>query len=456
MNKTDTLNRPPFVEQVVKLIDIISANKGNTTFAIDGKWGCGKSFVLDMLEERLNDIQDATIADNKYFVIKYNCWEYDFYDEPLIAFVAAIIDYIPHVINNEERRVKFLNIFKAFALGLCNIGNSFLKNKFGIDMQAALAPILKSAKKIKKKSKEQIQENHSYDNYFDFKKKLSELQDILSKISSEQTIIIIVDELDRCLPEYAIKVLERIHHITENLPNTITIVATDKTKLKNTVDKIYGFDVRTDTASIYLKKFINFEIELDNGINDENILEKFKTFIDQFKNFDTDKKILCNFITQLFNNIPSREQEHLWEQTELIHKLIADTQYDCSVLAAELLLVVYTNYYGYRIVDGIKTTELSIPLGVHPTEKNLSKFEQNYKNESFRSVKTDNYKTCLYVTKETGLYGKVLWYLNNIKPNTNPYEPCYIQLSNDVYQTETYRSNIAFLRNFSEALKLIK
>ena len=73
MNKTDTLNRPPFVKQVINLIETISDNRGNTTFAIDGKWGCGKSFVLDMLEKNLKDVQDPTTADNKYFIIKYNC-----------------------------------------------------------------------------------------------------------------------------------------------------------------------------------------------------------------------------------------------------------------------------------------------------------------------------------------------------------------------------------------------
>ena len=73
-------------------------------------------------------------------------------------------------------------------------------------------------------------------------------------------LILIADELVRCLPKYAIKILERIHHITENLPNTITIITTDKSKLENTVDKIYVF--KEDAVNIYIKKFINPAREL--------------------------------------------------------------------------------------------------------------------------------------------------------------------------------------------------
>lgn len=455
MNKTDTLNRSPFVDQVVKLIDTISANRVNTTFAIDGKWGSGKSFVLDMLEERMNDIQDTTTADNKYFIIKYNCWEYDFYEEPLIAFVSAIIDNIPHVIKDEEKRVRLLNIFKAFALGLCNIGSSFVKNKFGIDVPAALATFRKSTKKIKINSQKQIQENHSYDSYFDFKKKLSELKNIFQKISSEQTIIIIVDELDRCLPEYAIKVLERIHHITENLPNTITIVATDKSKLKNTVDKIYGFKGETDTASIYLKKFINFEIKLDTGINDENILEKYKTFVEKFDNTEIDKRKLSDFISLLFNNIPSREQEHLWEQAELVHDLIADKHYDNVVLATELVLVVYSNYYHCNILNGVNTKNIQIPLGFQHDYKNLSKFEQGFVRDSYLEIQSIvTSESYLRVTKQTGLYGQVLWNINSIKPSTGN-SPSYLQLASEI-DRDKYLLNSEFIRKFAETLKIIK
>ena len=38
-------------------------------------------------------------------------------------------------------------------------------------------------------------------------------------LTESNTVVIIVDELDRCIPEYAIKVLERLHHLTEEKEN---------------------------------------------------------------------------------------------------------------------------------------------------------------------------------------------------------------------------------------------
>lgn len=57
MTKIDILNRGEFVDRLLRLVENISDKKSTTCFAINGAWGCGKSFVLDMFEEKLNVIQ---------------------------------------------------------------------------------------------------------------------------------------------------------------------------------------------------------------------------------------------------------------------------------------------------------------------------------------------------------------------------------------------------------------
>ena len=74
MNKLDILQRDKFVKQLERMIENISENKASTCFAINGKWGCGKTFVLDMLQDQLDVNQSENTADNKYFIIRYNCW----------------------------------------------------------------------------------------------------------------------------------------------------------------------------------------------------------------------------------------------------------------------------------------------------------------------------------------------------------------------------------------------
>ena len=77
----------------------------------------------------------------------------------------------------------------------------------------------------------------------------------------KKAVVIMVDELDRCLPEYTIKVSERLHHIFTDLKNVIVFVSMDKTNFTDvgaiinsciaiekiqSVEEIYGKYSRND------------------------------------------------------------------------------------------------------------------------------------------------------------------------------------------------------------------
>ena len=53
MNKIDILNRDKFVDDLLRVMENISDNKVSTCFALNGEWGSGKSFVLDLFEKKL-------------------------------------------------------------------------------------------------------------------------------------------------------------------------------------------------------------------------------------------------------------------------------------------------------------------------------------------------------------------------------------------------------------------
>lgn len=55
--KIDILNRGGFINHVVKIVNKIAADKGNMTFAINGDWGCGKTFVLDKIQKNSKKIR---------------------------------------------------------------------------------------------------------------------------------------------------------------------------------------------------------------------------------------------------------------------------------------------------------------------------------------------------------------------------------------------------------------
>ena len=157
----------------------------------------------------------------------------------------------------KEKR-EILGMLKAAGVSLLSLGNAVVKEKTGMDFQKAYETVLKG----KNDGAEAYEKIHEYDVYFGFNKVMDELIVLLQELAEKYTVVIIVDELDRCLPEYAIKILERLHHLTENNNNTIMIIAVDKKQLMSSVKQIFGFE----SPEKYLEKFFNFEIKLDYGI----------------------------------------------------------------------------------------------------------------------------------------------------------------------------------------------
>jgi len=283
MQKIDILNRDIFVDNLLRVMDNISDNKSSTSFALNGVWGSGKSFVLDMFEKKLAEIQSEETAADKYFVVRYNSWKYDYYEEPLIAIVATMISAIEEktkLFPDSKEKQEVLGVLKAVGLSLLSFGNTVVKEKTEIDFQKAYETVISG----EKNGAEAFNKEHEYDIYFGFNKVMDKLTVLLQRLAEKYTVVIIVDELDRCLPEYAIKVLERLHHLTENNSNTITMISIDKQQLMSSVKQIFGFE----NPDRYLEKFFEFEIKLDYGTASEKIIEKYSSYVDLF-----DKELFC-------------------------------------------------------------------------------------------------------------------------------------------------------------------
>lgn len=344
MDKLDILNRDKFVEQLVSLVENISDNKSSTCFAINGEWGTGKSFVLKMFEEQLSKIQSEETFNEKYFIVHYNCWKYDYYEEPLIAIVSAIISKIEEktkLFPDSKEKQEILGMFKAAGVSLLSLVNTAIKAKTGLDIQSAYETVVKGEKEGAKK----FEEEHAYDTYLGLNKVIDKLSNLLQEIANEYTVVIIVDELDRCMPEYAIKVLERLHHLTEEKRNIITIIAIDKKQLDCSVRHLFGFE----EGNKYLEKFINFEIELDKGEVSEKITEKYADYMGLFDEdifrFD-DSMEEC--MQAIFKGIDIRTQEQIVKKVTVAHKLLFTDKKDYSFMCMELLTAVMVCAYKYR------------------------------------------------------------------------------------------------------------
>ncbi len=341
MDKFDILNRDVFVDQLLRLMENISSAKTATCFAINGAWGCGKSFVLDLFEEQLSVIQSEETYTNKYFVVRYNSWKFDYYEEPLVAIVANLISEIEErtkLFPNSETKQEILGMLKAAGVTLLSLANAAVKEKMGVDAQVAFEALFKG----KKEGAAAYENAHEYDVYFGFNKVIEKLSELLQDLARDYTVVILVDELDRCLPEYTIKVLERIHHLTQDNTNIITVVAIDKEQLVSSVKQIFGFE----KPEKYLEKFFNFEVKLDCGTISERIGEKYNDYLSLFdRSLFLFEDSVEECLQALFRGIDIRTQEEVVKKAMLLHKLLYSDKKDFSFMCMELLLAVMILVY---------------------------------------------------------------------------------------------------------------
>lgn len=463
MDKLDILNRKEFVEKLVTLTDRLADNKKNTSFAIDGEWGVGKSFVLDMYEEELSKIQSEETAKDKYFIIRYNCWKYDYYEEPLIAIVSTIIETIEQktkLFPDNEKKSKILGVLKAVGLSLLSMANSAIRQKTGVDLGQAFGVIKKGIDDGAKS----YDEKHNYDVYFGFNKAMSALQDSIKELSEEYTIVFLVDELDRCLPEYAIKVLERLHHLTENTKNIITVIAIDKTQLKTSLKNSFGFE-----ADTYLKKFIEFEIKLGKGKVSEKFVDKYAEYVELF-----DKDILPfndsieEFLQAVFQSIGAREQEHLIERAMLAHRLLFTDKKDYAFMCMEILITVLSTCYDdiKAFSDEMEHFQGYIAVGKKKQKPLFARFFDDKiaeEKQIFRKKESPWYaefrdtgepkKNYYVMEKQDSLYGTItfIWYWLFLQNNQT-----IIQTQQSLIFNKLIESNIEELKKFNETIRFIK
>lgn len=453
MNKLDILNREEFVEKLFNLTQQLSFNKKNTTFAIDGIWGVGKSFVLDMYEEKLSKEQSGETNKDRYFVIRYNCWKYDYYEEPLIAIVSAMIETIEQktkLFFDNEKRSKILGALKAVGLSLLSMANSAIREKTGIDLKKAYDAVKDGADAGAK----EYEEKHNYDVYFGFNKVMVALQQSLAELSNEYTVVFMVDELDRCLPEYAIKVLERLHHLTESAKNTITVVAIDKTQLVQSIKNTFGFN----ECDRYLKKFIEFEIGLNYGKVSEKFIEKHAEYVSLFdKTLFEYNDSIEEFMQAVFQQIEAREQEQLVNRAMLVHKLLFDKPKDYSFMCIEILSVVLQTRYDDRKNFSEWFTQFSRS---RESSKEWPPFDF-YFNEKFSSVPGndlirmggDNAGAFRQITYEKSLYGAIAytWYSLYFRSNNAQ----KLEIENEKLRN-LLDNNVGDLKKFIDTIKIVK
>lgn len=409
MNKRiDLLNRETFIDNVIQLVCQLSENKKGCCFAIEGGWGIGKTFVVEEIEAQLRVLQSEETCEDRFFVFHYNCWQHDYYEEPAIAIVSAMQDSIMEdqiMVNGEVENIVRAG-YQFAGDQLKKIAGLYLENKIGINL-------IEWVQEISERKESTEAANHQFDTLYNFNQTIEKVRQNLRKIAGKRTVVLMVDELDRCVPQYAIKVMERLHHIFYGLDNIVVIMAIDRKQLEHSVEEMFG--IAKDSSSIdvekYLKKFIDFSMLLDHGAVNASLAEKYGFYFNRFTGSESDLKKIYEIWPALFYGIDIRRQEKIIEKANIVHSVVCNEKADLSVLLFEMIYEVLKllKFYDMKYVvavNDVKHASMEAALGKRRMDllKKMEKESWNGTVEYVGSVNETKKKILLH------LYGKVIWY----------------------------------------------
>ena len=232
----------------------------NMTICIDGKWGCGKTFFVNQFRYIIEKAEQCemfklpkealpilkSIKENNV-VVYYDAWKNDHHPDAFQSIIYNILNEFP---KYKDIVTDFKEVKKMFN----NIGKNILNAiSYGI-----ISPDIIDIDKIS--TYEELA-----DKIITVEEKAKKFKELLKKILGNKRMTLIVDELDRCNPMFATRMLETIKHFYDISNITIIIVANNK-ELCHTIKKQYGSEF---DAYSYLNKFYDFIITLDNSKNVE-------------------------------------------------------------------------------------------------------------------------------------------------------------------------------------------
>jgi len=263
----DLLQLKDFADRLNKFIDVERDYvEGSLVIALSSKYGSGKSSFLQMWKTSFEDPEDKS---NTPFVISLNAWESDYYGDPLYAIISELVNAVQ---DKGESAKELISAAKDFGWFATAIGGQVTKKFTGVDPVAAGG--LSEKKKAERNEMVQLAPD-TFSIYQDRKNAMSTLKNAIRDFveGAESRVLFLVDELDRCRPDYAISYLETIKHIFD-VKGAVFVLAADRHHLENSARTAFGSKLDFEE---YYRKFVHREVTLPNisEIGYKNLVSKY-------------------------------------------------------------------------------------------------------------------------------------------------------------------------------------
>lgn len=241
------------------LSDLLARTSDPIVVAIDGPWGCGKTFFL-----RCWTGYHVKNFGEQSHILYFNAFENDYLDDPLISLTALISERL----EADPKASRVWAGAKRVAARLARPVGRMAAAVATAGVSEITGPLVDAAADSVNR-----EINQTIDAVWQLeaarRNAMRDFTATLSHITSDQlgskALVIVVDELDRCRPDYALRLLETIKHFF-NCKRVHFILGVNLDELSNMVSTRYG---SKKNRNLYLEKFINVTMRLPETYDEE-------------------------------------------------------------------------------------------------------------------------------------------------------------------------------------------
>lgn len=413
------LNRKQYADV---LTTIVSTYSEGFVLAINNKWGAGKTTFVKMWEQQLKDLNFETI----YF----NAWENDFEDNPLAAIMGEL-----KTISKEADKKDFQKILKKAAIIGKNVIPQLVANF--VLKQTGMGDLKEFSENASKGFIESFE--NDVDEYAQKKETIkgfrTELEKFIKKKTNGKPLVFIVDELDRCRPNYSVSILEQIKHFF-SVKGIVFVLSIDKEQLGNAVKGVYGTDLINSEE--YLRRFIDLEYSIPEPDKNKfcNYLFDYFKFNEFFTNQKKEQVTSFKEIMKLLLNNPSislRQQEKLLAHTSLSLKLLPNNE---TFYPSLFFFLNYIRLFKKKMFDRIRNKEYSLSALQKEYATIFPSFEES---EIYTIIELEAHLIYFYNSSISERPE------NNITEEVGYIEKVKIKTVIDINKNEIFKSSIEYL-----------
>jgi KAP-like P-loop domain-containing protein len=272
--KVDLLNNEAIAKTIVMLLR--ERPEHPVTIGVHGDWGAGKSSILEMIEVALD-------ADNRVLCLKFNGWRFQGFEDAKIALIEGIVTGLIEkrpaltkagdAVKDIFHRIDLLKAAKkAGGLILTAYAGAHGLGPHALAIPAILGSLESMVNDPSTLTKENVQSVLS--GAKDIMKPASETKNVpeeiagfrkafdhlLDKAGIDQ-LVVLIDDLDRCLPDTAIETLEAVRLFVFT-SRTAFVVAADEAMIEYAVRKHFPDLPDTSGAQPYARNYLEKLIQI--------------------------------------------------------------------------------------------------------------------------------------------------------------------------------------------------